>query len=268
MIALIGLIAVIGIPRSLVGQRPGSSDAGARIHGARVWKPCSRRSAPRTCATCWRCRRRLPRALLVREESLATQLAALTTQQAIGGFDQAARYLPSAAVQQRRQAALPDAQTLQHNLDRAVTGMPFKPGLFAPFLADVARARSLPPLTVNTVAGTPLALTVGALLQHRDGGWTGPGDADRCPPATAPGGTRRGPPPAPSSCWISNRRRRTWSRTSGNALSQASPPQRCCSLLVVALSCRSLRRTLRVVTPMALSTLVTLALLHGFGVSR
>ena len=38
-------------------------------------------------------------------------------------------------------------------------------------------------------------------------------------------------------------------------------------IVVVAVTCRSLRRMVRVVTPMALSTLTTLAILHATGVA-
>jgi len=207
-----------------------------------------------------------PDALLRREEALATQLATLTTQHAIGGFDQAARYLPSAAVQRRRQAALPNAAALQDSLDQAVTGMPFKPGLFAPFLADVARARALPPLAEDTIAGTPLALTVGSLLQHRDGGWTGLVTLTdvRQPQqlaalAAASGGTLQLLDlKQAAEDLVAHQRQRIVASVAAAAL---------LLILVVAVTCRSFRRMVRVVTPMALSTLVTLAVLHGAGIA-
>jgi predicted exporter len=207
-----------------------------------------------------------PDALLTREETLSTQLEALTTQRAIGGFDQAARYLPSAGVQLRRQAALPTASALQDSLDHAVTGMAFKPGLFAPFLADVEHARTLPPLAVDTIAGTPLALTVGSLLQQRDGGWTGLVTLTdvRQPEklaalAAASGGSIQllDLKTAAENLVASQRQRIVASVAAAAVL----------LILVVALTCRSFRRMVRVVTPMALSTLVTLAVLHGAGVA-
>jgi predicted exporter len=207
-----------------------------------------------------------PDALLIREETLAAQLDALTTRHAIGGFDQAARYLPSAGVQRRRQAALPDAAALQESLDRALTGMPFKPGLFAPFLADVGRARTLTPLTADSLAGTPLALTVGSLLQHRDGGWTGLVTLTdvRQPEqlaalAAASGGTLQLLDlKQAAEDLVANQRQRIVASVAAAAL---------LLLLVVAVTCRSFRRMVRVVTPMALSSLVTLAVLHAAGVA-
>jgi predicted exporter len=207
-----------------------------------------------------------PDALLTREEALAAQLTSLTSQHAIGGFDLAARYLPSAAVQRRRQAALPDAATLQRSLDQALAGMAFKPGLFAPFVADVETARTLPPLSVNTVAGTPLALTVGGLLQQRDGGWTGlvtltdvrqPEKLAALAAASA-GNFQMLDLKQAAEDLVTHQRQRILASVGTAAV---------LLMLVVAATCRSLRRMVRVVTPMTLSVLVTLALLHGAGVA-
>ncbi len=205
-------------------------------------------------------------ALLAREESLSKSLATLTAQHAIGGFDLAARYLPSAAVQRRRQAALPDARSLQDSLDKAATGMAFRPGLFAPFVTDVARARTLPPLTAATIAGTPLALTVGSLLQPRDGSWTGLvtlTDVRQLQRLAQLAGASNGTLQLldlkqAAEDLVSHQRQRILESVAAAAV---------LLILVVAATCRSFRRMLRVVTPMALSTLVTLAVLHGAGVA-
>jgi predicted exporter len=207
-----------------------------------------------------------PDQLLVQEEALSKQLDTLATQRVIGGYDLAARYLPSAAVQRRRQAALPDAATLKDSLTQAAAGMAFRPDLFAPFLADVERARTLPPLAVNTVAGTPLALTVGALLQQREGGWTGLvtfTDVQQPQQLAALAAGSRGAielldlKQAAEDLVANQRQRILASMAAAFVL----------LLLVVAVTCRSLRRMVRVVTPMALSTLTTLAILHASGVS-
>jgi predicted exporter len=207
-----------------------------------------------------------PDALLRREEGLTAQLDRLTMQHAIGGFDLGSRYLPSAAVQLRRQAALPDAAMLQLSLDQAVKGMAFKPGLFAPFLADVASARTLRPLSVDTIAGTPLALTVGSLLQARDGAWTGlvtltdvrqPEKLAALAAASGAGLQLLDLKQAAEDL-VSHQRQRILASMAAAAV---------LLILVVAATCRSFRRMLRVVTPMALSTLVTLAVLHASGVA-
>jgi predicted exporter/predicted hotdog family 3-hydroxylacyl-ACP dehydratase len=114
-----------------------------------------------------------PEQVLQSEEHLSDGLHSLIDQRAISGFDDAARYLPSARTQERRRAALPDASELRASLDEALQGTAFRPGLFAPFLDDVARARQLPPLTLAGLTGTPLELSVGSLLTERAGSWTG-----------------------------------------------------------------------------------------------
>jgi predicted exporter len=205
-------------------------------------------------------------ALLSREEGLAKSLDALSAQHVIGGYDLASRYLPSAALQRRRQAALPDARTLQDSVAQAARGMAFRPGLFAPFLADVASARVAPPLTEATIAGTPLALTVGALLQPRDGSWTGLvtlTDVRQPQQLAALAAASHGTLQLldlkqAAEDLVSHQRQRILESVAAAAG---------LLLLVVAATCRSFRRMLRVVTPMALSTLVTLALLHGAGVA-
>ncbi len=67
-------------------------------------------------------------------------------ERAIGGYDHAARYVPSAATQLRRQQRLPDADALREALQAALAGTPFRPDVFEPFVQDVERARTLPPL--------------------------------------------------------------------------------------------------------------------------
>ncbi len=62
---------------------------------------------------------------------------------AIGSFEHAAQYLPSSALQRKRQAALPDTASLRDMLTRVVAQSPFEAGSFEPFLADVERARTL-----------------------------------------------------------------------------------------------------------------------------
>jgi predicted exporter len=144
--------------------------------------------------------------------------------------------------------------------------MPFRPGLFAPFLADVARARELPPLSVDTIAGTPLALTVGGMLQHREGGWTGLVTfVDVRQPqqlaalaAGSHGALQLLDLKQAAEDLVSHQRQRILASVAGAAV---------LLVLVVAVTRRSLRRMVRVVTPMALSTLVTLAALHGSGVA-
>ncbi len=107
---------------------------------------------------------------LERAEQLGPALAALIANGAIAGYQSPAQLLPSRATQRARQAHLPAAEQLAERLQRASAGLPFKAGLFAPFLADVAASRQLPPLTQEVLVGTPLALRLEALLRVREGG--------------------------------------------------------------------------------------------------
>src|SRR6185503_7837408 len=82
-----------------------------------------------------------------RESALeASESAAAWLQQAverrwIAGYDVPSRYLPSRKTQERRRAALTGAETLKRNLELAMRDLPFREGLFTPFLDAVERAR-------------------------------------------------------------------------------------------------------------------------------
>ena len=86
-------------------------------------------------------------------------------------FDTPATYLPSLATQRARQAALPATDVLRANLQQAQQGMPFRAGLFEPFLAEAQRARAARLLERDGLQGTALALKVDSLLVRRDNGW-------------------------------------------------------------------------------------------------
>ncbi|MBL8258873.1 MAG: MMPL family transporter [Candidatus Competibacteraceae bacterium] len=90
----------------------------------------------------------------------------------LAGYDGAMRYLPSLATQRQRQAALPEAETLAANLDIALEGLPFKPGLFAPFLDAIAAARAASPLRLEEVGESVLGVRVRSLLSVGARGWT------------------------------------------------------------------------------------------------
>src|SRR5690606_15053427 len=103
-------------------------------------------------------------ALLEASERLEPRLAALRDAGVITGFDLPSRYLPSAATQRARPARLPAHATLETALDAALSGLPFRAGAFAPFLADVDAARRVAPLEPGDLAGTALEAPLGALL--------------------------------------------------------------------------------------------------------
>jgi predicted exporter len=105
-------------------------------------------------------------------EVLAAYLDRRQVEGLLAGYDGPMRYLPSAHTQRQRQALLPDRETLAAHLNAAVEGLPFKAGLFAPFLDAVAAARTAPPLRPEELSGTLLGTRVDALLFPGERGWT------------------------------------------------------------------------------------------------
>lgn len=110
-------------------------------------------------------------AALAAAEALLPVLQGASERGAIRGFDSPAATLPSSATQRGRLAAIPAPEALAANLRAALQGLPFKPDVFAPFLAEAEAARSAAPITRGTYAGTPLASRLDALVVHLDGTW-------------------------------------------------------------------------------------------------
>jgi predicted exporter len=91
---------------------------------------------------------------------------------ALTGYDVPSRYLPARSTQERRRAALPDPATLKRNLEVAARDLPFREGLFAPFLEAAERARTGPLLTMEDLKGSALGLKAAAMLAAGDDGWS------------------------------------------------------------------------------------------------
>jgi len=108
---------------------------------------------------------------LQRSETLALALDPLVGKGELGGYDLAARYLPSRKTQQARQATLPDRETLERNLTSAVKGLPFKPSLFQPFLDATGKAKTQESVDIQTFRGTALGLKLNSLLFMHEGRW-------------------------------------------------------------------------------------------------
>jgi predicted exporter len=202
-------------------------------------------------------------AVLRASEKLRPQLDALVRDHAIAGYDLAARYLPSAATQRERQARLPDATTLQAALDEAVAQSPFRADAFAGFVRDVAIAKQAAPLTARDLDNTPLAASVGGLLRQRNGhatalvsltGLRDPAAVARA--AEANGAQLLDLKQASESLVVDYRQRVLFALVIAAILLIAT----------VWLALRQPRRVLRVLAPMALTTLLILAVLRGFGV--
>ncbi|MCA0392695.1 MAG: MMPL family transporter [Proteobacteria bacterium] len=202
-------------------------------------------------------------AALAGSEGLRPALDALVARGAIDGYDMAARYLPSAATQRARQQQLPAGDALRTMLDAALADSPFRADAFEDFVADVARARTALPLQPRDLDGTPLATSVSGLLVGGDGHATalvslsGLEDVGAVAQAASAHGARLLDLKQASESLVADYRARILASLAVAAL-----------LLVatVWIALRTPRRVLRVLLPMALTTLLILAVLRGFGV--
>ncbi len=104
-------------------------------------------------------------------EKLQSVLAMLVLDKTIGSYDLPSLVLPSDRTQQARRAALPDGGILKAAFAQAVSGLPFRPDSFAPFFADVARARTADLLTEASLP-PPLSLRLQSMLVPTGHGWT------------------------------------------------------------------------------------------------
>jgi predicted exporter len=104
-------------------------------------------------------------------EKVSAQLETLVRNGVLAGFESPSRYLPSLESQRARQASLP-AHGLEQALREATAALPVRPGIFAPFFADVAAAKTRAPIDRSDLDGTSLALAVDSLLFQRGDRWT------------------------------------------------------------------------------------------------
>ncbi len=118
-----------------------------------------------------------PETVLRRSETLAGDLRTLVAEGDLTGFDAPSRYLPSRALQAERQRTLPEPAVLAEALRQAGEGLPFKPGLFQPFLDAVEESRQRVPLDAEAgrtlFAATPLGDRLDQLFLRHDGRWHG-----------------------------------------------------------------------------------------------
>ena len=202
-------------------------------------------------------------AVLEASERLRPTLDALVGDGAIAGYDMAARYLPSAAVQRARQRRLPDTATLRASLDDALDASPFRADVFEDFVDDVAIAKQAPPLTRSDLAGTPLETSIaGLLLEGGDHATALVSLSGLHDPATVAriarlNGASLLDMKAASESLVVAYRGRVLAALGIAALLLAA---------TVWIALRSPRRVLRVLLPMALTTLLILAVLRLCGV--
>jgi predicted exporter/predicted hotdog family 3-hydroxylacyl-ACP dehydratase len=205
-------------------------------------------------------------AALGRLEALEPGLRELIERRAIGGYDHAARYVPSAASQLRRQQRLPDLDTLRSALREALVGTPFRPDVFEPFVQDVERARTLPPLSIESMRKSSLGASMDMLISQRPERtnalitFSGVQDvaALRALAAAAGSDVRLLDTKGESEALVAAQRSRMlWTLAVASLL----------LIGVIAFALRSRSRIYRVLAPMALTTLIVLAVLRGSGVS-
>jgi predicted exporter len=202
--------------------------------------------------------------VLQRVEAVSGQLDTLVRQGQLVGYEAITKWLPSQATQARRRAALPDAATLRADLAAATQGGSLPASRLEPFIADVQRARDAPPITVQSLAGTPVApITAALLVQGADGRSTAllplmqtpGGDADAL--HTALERTLRGIDGA-YVLGIGDELRRLYRHYLGEAQAQALLGAFGVVLLMMAWL-RSLPRLLAVCKPLLLAVLLTMA---------
>ena len=109
-------------------------------------------------------------AVLEATEKIAAQLDLLVARGTLSGYESPSRYLPSMTTQRLRQAALPEAG-LEQALQQATQGLPVRPQLFAPFIADVQAAKQRPLLQRPALNGTSFALAVDSMMYQRGISW-------------------------------------------------------------------------------------------------
>jgi predicted exporter len=201
---------------------------------------------------------------LERAERLTPELERLVERRAIDGFDHAARYLPSASTQLERQARLPDEGTLRSALGAAAAATPFRPEAFAPFVDDVQRARGLAPLAPEQLREAGIGARVDALLRGDGGGRTalvtfnGVRDVAALRDLAAASGATLLDLKETSESLVARQRERMLASLAAAAVLLVA---------VVTLALRSRSRVLRVLAPMAVTTLIVVAALQALGIS-
>jgi predicted exporter len=147
-----------------------------------------------------------------------------------------------------------------------LTGLPFKAGLFEPFIADAETARSLPPLTPESLAGTPLELRVGGMLLHQGDQWSGlitlggvrkSASLERIAAESGGAITLLDLKQASEDLVARQRVHILWSLAIAAVL----------LTLTVLAALRSPKRAARVIAPMAVTTVLVLGILQGLGIS-
>ena len=204
-------------------------------------------------------------AALEQLEELEPALDELVAEGTISGFDHAARYVPSVSTQRGRQERLPDAPTLRAELAAAVAASPFRPDAFEPFVEDVQRARTLAPVTADFARSTALGSRLELLLRETAAGVTalvtfsGLANPAALAELATPDGTVKLLDMRAESAALMARQR---ANVLGSLAIAAA-----LLVAVVGVALRRPSRVARVLAPMALTTLLVVAVLQTAGIS-
>ena len=110
-------------------------------------------------------------AALQASEAIGATLRRASQRGLLEGYESPADYMPSRQAQRARQAALPAPAVLRANLERALTGLPYRRQVFEPFLKDAAAVKDMPLIDGGSLQGTRLGLRLDTLLVKRENGW-------------------------------------------------------------------------------------------------
>lgn len=203
--------------------------------------------------------------VLALSQKITPTIDTLVASGAVDAIELPSRYLPTVALQRERQQKLPDRATLEAELAKATAGLPFRPGLFQPFVDDVETARHLPPLTPELFSTSPLGQRLAAMLVKHDGHWLGLGTVSGVQDVAAlqalavqSGGSVRllDLKGAAESLVAAYRTR----------ILQALLVAAVLLVLTISLALRSLRRAWHVLAPMTLATFLVLAVERMAGI--
>mgnify|MGYP002776991424 CR=1 FL=1 len=200
---------------------------------------------------------------LLAVERMQPALERLRARGVVDGWRHAAQLVPSSTTQATRAARLPEPAILRAALADATAGSAFDPAAFEPFLRDVETARTAAPLRPSSLAGTPLGDAVNAQLVDRGHSATalvavsGLTDAAALDRMARANGARLLDLKAASESLVAGYRQRVLQALALAAVLLAA---------TVWIALRAPGRVARVLAPMALTTLLLLAVLRAAGV--
>ena len=202
-------------------------------------------------------------AVLQQETALLPVLDRLQSEKIIAGAEIAARFLPSAATQLARRAALPAADALAANVAAAQAGLPFRSEAFRPFERAVAATRSMAPVTPADLAGPVIAARLAPLIFPRGGAWYGLVIPSGVTDSGRLAGALQGFPGA-TFVDIGTESNRIVARSTSRA-GRWLAASAAAALLLLAVGLRDPRRVARVVGAIGAAGLITVAVLTAAG---